>query len=154
MDEAPVRQVFFSAHHPGGRSKPAVAGAGLVRPLGFCMLPVMIGALVSMLQGFAALPFLTIGAPIAAICALAWTWIQIRGEACEIHIHDDSVAIRSLFDAALPSTRLEWKRVIHVEVDGTRADVTHGLSSLRIEQKSWPEWTDIVKALRRASTTG
>jgi hypothetical protein len=154
MDENPVRHVFFSAHHPGGRSKPAIAGAALVRPLGFCMLPVMLGALVSMLQGFDALPYLTVGFPIAGACATAWTWIKVRGDVCEIHIHDNSVAVRSMMDAALPASNLNWKRLIHLESEGSHADLTLGLSSLRLSQSDWPEWTHILSALRHASTTG
>ncbi len=152
MEEEAVRQVFFSAHHPGGRSKSAIAGTALVRPIGFCMLPVMISALVSMLQGYAALPFLTIGFPIAAGCALVWTWIRIRGEMCEVHIHGGSVAFRSLFEAALPTSKLNWKRVIHAELEGSHADVTLGLSTYRFDQANWPEWTTVVRALAQAST--
>lgn len=154
MDEHTSRQVFFSAHHPGGRSKTAVAGAALVQPLGFCMLPVMIGALVSMLQGYAALPYLTVGFPIAIVCATAWTWVRIRGEICEVHIHDDSVAVRSLFDAALPASDLNWKRIINVESGAGHADVTLGLSSIRLDQDRWPEWVHMMQAIRMADVTG
>lgn len=125
-----------------------------MQPLGFCMLPVMIGALVSMLQGYAALPYLTVGFPIAIVCATTWTWVRIRGEICEVHIHEDSVAVRSLFDAALPSTDLEWKRVINVESASRHADVTLGLSSIRFEQERWPEWVHMMHSIRNADTTG
>lgn len=118
------------------------------------MIPVMIGALVSMLQGFDALPYLTVGFPVAATCATIWTWVRVRGEVCEIHVHDDSVSIRSLFDAALPATPLEWKRVIDVERQPHMATVTIGLSSFRITQQDWPEWTHVVRALQQASSTG
>lgn len=154
MEETTARQVFFSAHHPGGRSKAAVAGTALVQPLGFCMLPVMIGALVSMLQGYAALPYLTVGFPIAIVCATTWTWIRIRGEACEVHIHGNSVAVRSLFEAALPSSELDWKRVINVESASGHVDVTLGLSSIRFEQEHWPEWMHMIQSIMNADTTG
>ena len=111
------------------------------------MIPVMIGALVSMLQGYAALPFLTVGFPVAAASALIWTWIRVRGVICEIHIHEESVAVRSLFDAALPSSDLEWKRIIDVDQEGLSASLTVGLSSFRIEQGDWPEWTLILRSL-------
>ncbi|MGB1050191.1 MAG: hypothetical protein ACPG3U_10975 [Rhodothermales bacterium] len=114
------------------------------------MIPVMIGALVTMLQGFDALPFLTIGFPVAASCALIWTWISVRGAVCEIHIHEESVAVRSLFDAALPSGQLEWKRIIDVELDGKSASITLGLSSIRLHQKDWLEWPLILRSLESA----
>lgn len=117
------------------------------------MLPVMLGALVSMLQGFAALHYLTIGFPIAITCAMGWTWIKVRGDICEIHIHDESVAIRSLMDAALPSSELQWKRLLHVEAESSHADLTLGLSTIRLTQSDWPEWTHILRALLRARTT-
>jgi hypothetical protein len=150
MEPDPVRHTFFSADHPGGRSKPAIAGSALVRPLGFCMIPVMIGALFSMLQGFVALPYLTVGFPIAAASAMIWTWIRVRSVICEIHIHEESVAVRSLFDAALPSTDLEWKRIIDVDQQGRSASVTIGLSSFRIQQGEWPEWPIILRSLGTA----
>lgn len=148
------RHVFFSFHHPGGRSKAAVAGAALVRPLGFCMLPVMIGALFSMLQGFAALPYLTLGFPIALCCATAWTWLHVRRLICEIHIYEGSVAVRTLHEAAHPPTDVEWKRILAVTTKAGHADITLGLASIRLDQDSWPEWLTVVDALRHANNTG
>lgn len=114
------------------------------------MIPVMIGALVSMLQGYAALPYLTIGFPVAALAATLWTWVRVRGELCEIHIHEESVAVRSLFEAALPASELEWKRIIDVDHEGRSATITLGLSSYRLEQADWPEWTIILRSLETA----
>jgi hypothetical protein len=148
------RQVFFSIHHPGGRSKAAVASAALVRPLGFCMLPVMIGALFSMLQGFAALPYLTLGFPIALCCAAAWTWLYVRRQICEIHIYDDSVAVRTLHEAAQPPSDIEWKRILTVTTKAGHADITLGLASIRLDQGVWPEWLTVMDALHHANTTG
>ena len=150
MDETGVRQVFFSAHHPGGRSKPSVAGTALVKPLGFCMLPVMTGALVAMLQGYYALPYVTIGFAVAAACASAWTWVHIRSDVCEIHVHEGSVAVRSMLEAGVPTSSLDWKRVIDLESSPGHADVTLGLSSMRLDQEDWPEWIPMIEALGSA----
>lgn len=148
------RQVYFSIHHPGGRSKAAVAGTALVRPLGFCMLPVMIGALFSMLQGFAALPYLTLGFPIALCCAAGWTWLHVRRLICEIHIYDDSVAVRTLHEAAHPASDIEWKRILAITTKAGHADITLGLTSIRLDQDVWPEWFTVVEALRHAKNIG
>jgi hypothetical protein len=44
--------IYRSRSHPNGRLRRGILGVELVKPLGVTMLPVMIGTLVAMLQGF------------------------------------------------------------------------------------------------------
>ena len=118
------------------------------------MLPVMIGALFSMLQGFAALPYLTLGFPIALCCAMAWTWLHVRRLICEVHIYEDSVAIRTLHEAAHSPSEVEWKHILAITTKAGHADITLGLASIQLDQDMWPEWHTMVEALRHANNTG
>lgn len=111
------------------------------------MLPIMIGALFSMLQGYAALPWLTVGFPIAALAALTWTWLQIRGQVCEVTITQGSVAVRSLFEAASPVSDPEWKLIIDVSDHGDHALITIGLASIRLNREDWPLWHTMLPIL-------
>jgi len=140
-------QSFKSLRHPGRRSKASVAALALARPIGFCMLPVMIAALITMLQGYPALHFVTVGFPIAAAVALAWTWIQVRSVVVEIHIQGPHVAFRTLFDAATPPSVSSWHHIINVEQEPERTIVTLGLDSTVLYPEEWADWTEVVAAL-------
>lgn len=141
---------FRSNEHPGVRGKAVVASSSLVRPLGFCMLPVMTGALFSMLQGYQALSWLTIGFPLAAACASAWTWHAIRSEICEVHIAEGRVAVRSLFDAAEPLTDLRWKWLIDLRTAPDQVQITLGLSIIQLNRQDWPQWEELLGSLHWA----
>lgn len=153
MTDEPDGHTFRSIRHPGPRTKAVVAATALVRPLGFCMLPVMIGALVTMLQGYWALPWLTVGFPIASACALAWTWIRIRHDVCEITISDGRVSARSVFEAAEPVSPANWKWLIDLHDHGDYARATIGLSSIRLDRDEWPRWHAMIPALDYADTS-
>ena len=56
---------FNSTDHPLRAGKASVAAAALAKPIGFCMLPVMIAALVTMLQGFLCVGILAVRIPIS-----------------------------------------------------------------------------------------
>ena len=144
---------FRSNEHPRVASKASVAAAALAKPIGFCMLPVMIGALVTMLQGFYALGFLLYGFPIASVVALGWTWIRVRSQIVEIHFDRDLVGVRSLMDAALPASPLILKRLIDVDADQRPAWITLGLDHYQLHPSLWPEWNMIQHALHSANAT-
>lgn len=121
-----------------------------MRPLGYCMLPVMTGALFAMLQGYPALAWLTVGFPLAAVCASIWTWHAIRSRVCEVVLYEDRVAALSEFEAAEPPTAAQWKWVIDLRVSPQHADLTLGLSSIRLNRADWSEWEELVSALHWA----
>ena len=76
-DSSPITPEPFyllkSLAHPDDAVAKLVYGRTLVRPLGICMLPIMIGALVTVLQGFPALTYLTVGFPAALVVSMLWT---------------------------------------------------------------------------------
>lgn len=149
----PSYRSFRSNEHPIKASKASVAAAALAKPIGFCMLPVMISALFSMLQGFHALGYLLYGFPIASAVALGWTWIRVRSQIVEIHFDRDLVGVRSLIDAASPVSPLILKRLIDVDVETRPASITLGLDQYQLYPSSWPEWNMIQLGLHSANAT-
>jgi hypothetical protein len=113
-------------------------------------MPIMVGALFSMLQGYPALSWLTVGFPLAASCATLWTWHSIRSTITEVIIADDRVATLSLFEAADPVSSFQWKWAIDLRVAPDHAELTLGLSTIRLHRRDWPEWTPLLEALHSA----
>jgi len=108
-----------------------------VRPLGVCMLPVMIVTLVAMLEGQQVLSAIYVGFPVALSLAAAWTWIRIRDIIVEIHVGEDRIAVRSLYDAAMPEKDLHWSRLLDARRDGSRLSLQIGHEEFRLEEHDW-----------------
>lgn len=143
----PVRTIR-SRRHPDGRSRPMVFTAALVRPLGVCMMPVMLITLAAMLQGNPVLSALYVWFPVALAVAGAWTWIRVRDVIVEIHLTDDAVAVRSLMDAAEPQAPLSWRRLLDARVEGgTRLTVTLGHEEFRLFRSDWAHADDLFTSL-------
>ncbi len=111
------------------------------------MLPVMTGALISMLQGYAVLAFLYIGFPIAVLVAMGWTWLHVRNVICEVHLRQDAVAFRSLFEAADEPSPLQWRRVIDTTHNEDNSRVTLGLEEYSLDAEHWPQWNELRTGL-------
>jgi hypothetical protein len=116
------------------------------------MLPVMIGALVAMLEGLPALNFLFVGSPAAISTAAAWTWIRIRDDIVEvcISLDLDGVAVLSRHDASEPRHPQTWKRLFDIEVDReNRVILTVGHEEFRIDADRFPDVDRLVEDCRR-----
>lgn len=103
-----------------------------------------------MLQGYPALSWLTIGFPLAATCATAWTWHSIRSTVVEVVVAQDRVAALSLFEAAEPVSGIRWKWAIDMRVAPDHVLLTIGLSPFRLNRHEWPEWSALLEALHSA----
>ncbi|NQV73548.1 hypothetical protein HQ496_10525 [bacterium] len=118
------------------------------KPLGITMLPVMIGTLVAMLQGFPVLSVLYIGFPIALLLAFFWTWVRLRSDICEILIFEHKIALRSIFSAAHPIEDLQWKLLIDLRGGIDSALLTVGLEQFTLNMSDWPEWSRLTEHLQ------
>jgi len=112
------------------------------------MLPVMIGTLVAMLQGYSVLWVLYLGFPLALVVASFWTWLQLRNSICEILISEDKMAFRSVFDVAEPSRGQEWKLLLDMHPSSSGFTVTVGLEQFDLVSSDWPEWPELVEHVR------
>jgi len=152
MAESQIYRVFHSLRHPNGRGKAAVVSTALGKPIGVCMLPVMITALIAMLQGAPVLTYLYVGFPIALAVSSAWVWIRVRSVVCELHLGDTSVALRSLVDAADPPSLLKWQLVLDISSNNDGLRLTLGLEEFELIASDWEEWGDLTAALHAART--
>lgn len=143
----PVRTIR-SRRHPDGRSRPVVFTAALVRPLGICMMPVMLITLAAMLQGNPVLSALYVWFPVALAVAAAWTWIRVRDVIVEIHISENAVAVRSLLEAAEPQAPLSWRRLLDARTDdGKKLVLTLGHEEFRLYRNEWSHADDLFTTL-------
>lgn len=112
------------------------------------MLPVMIGALIAMLEGASVLHFLYVGFPVATALAFAWTTIRIQDDIVEVHIRSGTVAIRSLLDASSPPTKLKWYRLLDVRYIESDIQITIGHDIYRLPALDWRTHPDLMKSLK------
>lgn len=152
MAESQKYRVFHSLRHPNGRGKAAVVSTALGKPFGVCMLPVMIAALIAMLQGSPVLTYLYVGFPIALAVSSAWVWIRVRSVVCELHLGDASMALRSLVDAADPPSSLNWQLILDISSNNDGLRLTLGLEEFELIASDWEEWSDLTAALHAART--
>lgn len=149
--ESPAYRCYRSVDHPDGRPRSWEYAAALVRPIGVCMLPVMIGALVAMLEGMPALRYVTVGSPIAIGIASIWTWIRVRDDVVEVCISTEKqgVSVYSRHDAASPRRPVSLMRLFNVQFDSEdRVVLTLGHEEFRLDPDGFPEIDDLIADCR------
>ena len=124
----------------------------MMQPLAACLLPLMVIALASLLQGYDALPFLYIGFPAAILVASGWTHVRISDEIVELHFRDSDLALRSLLSAASPKKKLSWFRILDIKRDKDVIRITLGHEFYRILLSEWPEQEHLVGHLESAES--
>ena len=143
--------VFRSRDHPGSSDRAWVVASHLVGPLAVCMLPIMIGALIAVLEGFVVLPFLTVGFPLALVVASSWTLFQIFSTVVEVHVRPGSAAIRTMSQALRrPSPPLRWKPIFELRTDAGAVVVALGDAAYELPRSRWPHADDLLEQLRAA----
>ena len=146
----PGRASFHSLEHPGGLSRRWTFARRLVAPLATCFLPLMIGALVAVLQTYDALPFLTIGFPLALALAAAWTFYRMHATPAEVHVRPGMAAVRSVWAAAGPERRLQWRPIYELRFDPSTITAGIGDAAYEFDRQSWPEADALLTALHAA----
>ena len=139
--------VAKSVRHPGTRSRGYVFSAHLIRPLAACMLPVMIGALISMLEGLPVLQYLYVGFPLALGVAAIWTAINTERKLAEIHLRPDAIAVRTILGSASPPDELSWYRLLDVRSSDSEIKITVGYDIFQLEREYWPEFESLKSEL-------
>ena len=149
--EKPAYRCYRSVDHPDGRLRSWEYASALVRPIGVCMLPVMIGALVAMLEGLPALRYLTIGSPIAIAVASVWTWIRVRDDIVEVCVSQEKqgVSVLSRHDAASPRRPESWMRLFNIKFDAeNHIFLMVGHEEFRLDATRFPEVDRLIEDCR------
>lgn len=146
-------RVFRSIHHPGRTPAPLVLARAQARGLALGLLPVMVLATATILQGASPLATLTWTVPLVCVAALAWAAYDVRRRPAAIVLDGGAGAVRSVWDVArrgenggpltvvLPSSKVDG--VLHAAL---------GDATLPLYPSDWPDFDGLVDALRAAST--
>ena len=144
---------FASTTHPGAASVYGIYARGFVRPFALCILPVMIGALLAVLQGYPALIFLTLGLPGAAGLAALWTLFGMQTRPAELCVRPGAASVRTVWACLLNLPR-RWHPIFDLRT--TPATLTLGLgdAAYELDRAAWPESEAMLDALRAARDAG
>ena len=144
--------LFKSQAHPGGAEAQLVYGRALVRPLGVCMLPIMIRALVTVLQGFPALTYLTVGFPSALLLAVLWTLFRMQATVAEISVRPGAAAVRSVWES-LRARPLRWMPIFELRTASTTLTLALGDTTYELDRAAWPDADAVLDTLIAARAT-
>ncbi len=145
--------LFKSQAHPGDATAQVIYGRTLIRPLGICMLPIMIGALVTVLQGFPALTYLTVGFPAALVASMLWTLFRMQTTVAEIHMRPGAAAVRSVWEC-LHAQPLRWMPIFELRTATTTLTLGLGDTTYELDRTAWPDADLLLETLRAARTAG
>jgi hypothetical protein len=140
---------FTSTAHPGDASWQRVAGRAFVRPFTVCILPIMIGALLTVLQGYPALLYLLIGFPVAILVAASWTLFRMQATVAEIHVRPGAAAVRSIWDCA-HNRALQWMPIFELRTEKQNLTVALGDTTYELDGASWPDAQALLATLQQA----
>lgn len=140
---------FRSTLHPEGQPLVLVVGRALVETLGWCVLPLMIGALAATLQRGDPLPYLVYGLPAALAVASGWTHFRLRTRLAEIRVDEAVAAACSVWEVlrAVPPT---WLPVLDLRKTRTTFQFTLGHIPYEQFDAAWPEREALLQALQHA----
>jgi len=144
-----VQTVFKSRHHPKERSRGLVYTDALVRPIGACTTPLMIGATAGALQGHLVWGYLVWGFPTALVIATLWTHFRLSSTTAELHLRSGQVAIQSVQDVLLERSP-SWHPLHNVRVGPEYIEVSVGWSTQICRRRDWPQYERLRSAAKEA----
>jgi hypothetical protein len=148
-DEIPVRR-FASKSFPGDESFALVFGRSLVQPLAWCILPLMILSVANALYGYGILSFTLFGLPVALVAATTWTVYHLKAELALLWVAGPLATVVSTWDCFRQQPTSEWQAVLDLRVASDACYVTIGDARYELERTLWPDFEEIVDAIRSA----
>ncbi len=140
--------VFFSRFHPSQAPDLRTFRTALVRPLATCLLALAVVLLIRALQAQPLAPWLPVGLPLAMLTALGWTGYWMQQTPAELHLHADTVVLRSVWDV-LTGRQPPPRRLLGVRRDHDRTHLFFADVLYTLRDTDWPEAERLVDALRR-----
>lgn len=141
---------LFRSTRTVGFSTVSLVGQAIAAPFGACMLPVMIGALVAMLQAGDPLPFLIFGFPAALAVAWFWTVQRLKAAIVEIEFHGSFVALRSAWEVATGHAAGIGSAVLDVRQSNVGLVVTAGLDSFDLDRLQFERFDELTRHFEEA----
>ena len=139
--------IFRHADHPGSTSVALLYSRAVGRPVGWLMLPVMIGVLVQALQGASIFPEAFVAAAGALLVASGWTHFQLRNRVMEIRVQGRRIALRTAFDVArnAPTT---WEPLLRAKRRQAELHLYVGDRTLQLRPEDWPAYGRLSSAVQ------
>lgn len=144
-----VQTVFKSVHHPDGRPPGLVYTEALVKPIGACTSPLMIGATASALQGAPILGYLVWGVPAAFVVAMFWTHFRLSSTPAELHLRSGQVALQSVQDVILDRAP-DWDPLYNVRVSAEYLEISVRWNTQMFRRREWPNYDHLRDAAKEA----
>ena len=121
------------------------------QPVALALLGVMVLGLAAVLQGYAILwPFLA-GASVAYLVAALYGQNALHQTPAELVVDGPRASVRSVWDAAAPPAHTDLEPVISTRLEHGEFHVGMGDTIRTFRRDEWPEFDDVVSALRGAS---
>jgi len=139
--------VFFSRFHPAQTPDLRAFRTALVRPLATCLLALAVVLLVRALQTQPLGLWLSLGLPLAVLIALGWTGYWMQQTPAELHLHADTVVLRSVWDVLTGRQPLP-RRLLGVRRDHDRTHLFFADVLYTLRDADWPEAERLVARLR------
>jgi len=139
--------VFFSRFHPSQAPDLRAFRTALVRPLASCLLALAVALLIRALQAQPLGLWLSLGLPLAVMIALGWTGYWMQQTPAELHLHADTVVLRSIWDV-LTGRKPPPRRLLGVRRDHDRTHLFFADVLYTLRDVDWPEAERLVARLR------
>ncbi|PEN09550.1 hypothetical protein CRI93_02120 [Longimonas halophila] len=139
--------VFQHIDHPGDASVAVLYSRAVGRPVGWLMLPVMVGALVQALQGAPIFPEAFVAAVGALLVASGWTHFQLRNRVVEIRLTGHRIALRTAFDVARDAP-VTWEPLLRAKRQRAGLHLYVGDRTLHLDPNDWPAYSRLKTAVR------
>lgn len=143
-----MQTVFKSRHHPGGRSQGFVYTKALVRPLGACTAPLMLGATASALQGQPVWGYLVWGFPAALVVAFLWTHFRLSSTSAELHLRPGQAAVQSIKDV-VGDRSPSWYPLHNVRETPQYTEISVGWTTYVCRRRDWPQYERLREKARQ-----
>jgi hypothetical protein len=114
------------------------------------MLPVMIAALLAVLQGFPALTYLTIGFPVAIVVAVLWTVFRMQATVAEILVRPGAAAVVTVWQVTGTPRPPAWKPIYEIRTHAKEFSFGLGDASYEMDRSHWSDADALIHALRAA----
>ncbi len=138
--------VFQHIDHPGDASVAVLYSRAVGRPVGWLMLPVMVGALVQALQGAPIFPEALMAAAGALLVASGWTHFHLRNRVVEVRAHGNRIALRTAFDVARDAP-VTWEPLLRAKRQRAGLHLYVGDRTLHLTPDDWPAYSRLKSAV-------
>ncbi len=143
----PMGATYRSRFHPTQAPDLRAFRTALLRPLATCLLTLAVTLLIRALQAQPLGRWLLLGLPIAVLVALGWTAYWMQQTLAELHLHDDTIVLRSIWDV-LTGRHPPPRRLLGVRRDHDRTHLFCADALYMLRDTDWPEMPQLVATLR------